>query len=116
MTLQHIVLFQFPADLSVDDDREIRRQVASWPHEIAVMGRVRFGTDLTGDRSRGYQYLLYTEFEDDAALQVYRDHPVHQHFFSWITERDCTVLAFDYHLDPAHVFGPEPELVPEESA
>lgn len=116
MTLQHIVLFRFPADLSPEDDREIRRQVASWRTEIGTMGRLRFGTDLTGARSRGYQYLLYTEFQDEAALAAYRDHPVHQHFFGWITERECTPLVFDYHLDSTHVLVPEPEFVTEESS
>lgn len=108
MTLQHIVLFSFPTDLSDGDDREMREQVASWATEIATMGRLRFGTDLTGARTRGYQYLLYTEFADVAALQAYRDHPVHQRFLAWITERDCTPLAFDYALDSTTVLVPEP--------
>lgn len=108
MTLQHIVLFKFPTDLSADDDREMRRQVASWASEIGSMSRLRFGTDLTGARTRGHQYLLHTEFADAAALQDYRDHPVHQHFLSWITERECTPLAFDYVLDSSTVLVPEP--------
>ena len=116
MTLQHIVLFSFPAELDPEDDQEIRRQVASWRDEIGTMGRLRFGTDLTGARTRGYQYLLYTEFEDEAALAAYREHPVHQRFLAWITERECTPLAFDYPLDAAHVLSPEPEFVTEESA
>lgn len=108
MTLQHIVLFSFPTDLTADDDREMRRQVASWASEIGTMGRLRFGSDLTGARTRGHQYLLHTEFADVAALQDYRDHPVHQHFLAWITERQCTPLAFDYVLDSTTVLVPEP--------
>lgn len=116
MTLQHIVLFSFPDDLTSEDDHEIRRQVASWREEIGTVGRLRFGKDLTGARTRGYQYLLYTEFEDEAALAAYREHPTHQRFLAWITERSCTPLAFDYLLDSAHVLSPEPEFVPEETA
>lgn len=109
MTLQHVVLFSFPTDLTAEDDREMRRQVASWATEIATMSRLRFGRDLTGARTRGYQYLLYTEFADEATLQAYRDHPVHQHFLGWLQERSCTPLAFDYELDESTVLLPEPE-------
>lgn len=114
MTLQHIVLFSFPAELSAADDADMQRQVASWATEIATMGRLRFGRDLTGARTRGYGYLLYTEFEDEQALQAYRDHPVHQYFLAWLTERDCTPLAFDYHLDTTTVLLPEPEFAAKE--
>ena len=109
MTLQHIVLFSFPEELSPDDARDMRDQVASWATEIATMGALRFGTDLTGARTRGYQYLLYTEFADIEALEAYRAHPVHQKFLAWVTERDCTPLAFDYHLDASNVLTPESE-------
>lgn len=113
MTLQHVVLFAFPTDLSADDDREIRRQVASWATGIGTMTRLRFGSDLTGARTRGHQYLLHTEFADEAALEAYRAHPVHQRFLAWVTERSCTPLAFDYVLDPTTVLLPEhPTLEP----
>ena len=114
MTLQHIVLFSFPTDLSVDDDHAMRAHVASWAVEIPTMGRLRFGTDLTGARTRGYQYLLYTEFQDQSALQAYRDHPVHLQFLAWLTERSCTPLAFDYPLDATTVLLPEPTFTSEE--
>jgi Stress responsive A/B Barrel Domain len=99
MTVQHIVLFSFPRELSEGEAADMRAMVASWPREIGLMGKCRFGTDLTGARTRGYPYLLYTEFPDVGALETYRAHPVHQQFLAWLTERDCTPLAFDYHLD-----------------
>lgn len=114
MTLQHVVLFSFPIDLDDADDREMRRQVASWAQEIGTMQALRFGVDLTGARTRGHQYLLYTEFPDENALQHYRDHPVHQQFLRWITERSCTPLAFDYPLDATTVLMPEPPPSPPE--
>ena len=62
MTVQHIVLFSFPRELSAEEAADMRAMVASWPEEIGLMTRCRFGTDLTGARTRGYPYLLYTEF------------------------------------------------------
>jgi stress responsive alpha/beta barrel protein len=114
VTLQHIVLFSFPEELSAADAKDMRDQVASWATEIATMSALRFGTDLTGARTRGYQYLLYMEFADTDALKAYQAHPVHQRFLAWITERNCTPLAFDYYLDHTTVLAPEPALTSKE--
>jgi hypothetical protein len=107
MTLQHIVLFSFPRELSEDEAAEMRAMVASWPGEIGLMTKCRFGRDLTGARTRGYGYLLYTEFPDVAAMEQYRAHPVHQRFFDWLVAHDCTPLAFDFYLDEQTVLMPE---------
>jgi len=107
VSLQHIVLFSFPRELSADEAAQLREMVASWPSEIGLMTKCRLGTDLTGARTRGYSYLLYTEFPDVAAMTEYRAHPVHVTFMSWLSERDCTPLAFDYVLDKQTVFLPE---------
>ena len=107
MTLQHIVLFSFPRELTEAEAAEMRDMVASWPSEIGLMSKCRFGTDLTGARTRGYGYLLYTEFPDVAAMNEYRAHPVHLRFLDWLVERDCTPIAFDYDLDDHTVLMPE---------
>ncbi len=107
VTVQHIVLFSFPQELSADDAAQMRSMVASWPEKIGLMTRCRLGTDLTGARTRGYSYLLYTEFPDVATLNEYRAHPVHVEYMDWVAGRQCTPLAFDYHLDGQTVLMPE---------
>ena len=107
MTVQHIVLFSFPRELSAEEAADMRAMVASWPKEIGLMTRCRFGTDLTGARTRGYSHLLYTEFPDFDTMTAYRDHPAHQAFLAWLNERDCVSLAFDYVLDDQTVLMPE---------
>ena len=109
MTLQHIVLFSFPRDLSDEEATQMRDMVASWPAEIGLMTSCRFGTDLTGARNQGYPYLLYTEFPDQQTLRRYQEHPAHVAFLNWIKERECTPLAFDYHLDESTVLMAEPD-------
>lgn len=108
MTVQHVVLFSYPDELSADDADEMRRQVIGWRDAIPGIRALRFGRDLTDARTRGYQYLLYMEFDTLDDLEAYRAHPVHQQFFAWITERNCTPLAFDYHLTDDTVFLPAP--------
>lgn len=104
MTVQHIVLFSYPTELSVEDATEMRGQIRAWPAEIPGIRALRFGTDLTGERTRGHQYLLYTEFDDEDTLRAYQGHPVHQRFLRWVLDHDCTPLAFDYHLTDQTVF------------
>src|SRR5476649_2617620 len=99
MTLQHIVLFAFPQELSEQDGADMRSQVASWPVEIGGMTALRFGGDLTGARTRGHSRLLYMEFASPDELTRYQQHPVHQAFQRWLAERECTPLAFDYFID-----------------
>ncbi|HUZ69209.1 MAG TPA: Dabb family protein [Candidatus Saccharimonadales bacterium] len=107
MTLQHIVLFSFPKELSEPDAADMRAQVAAWPDAIGGMTRLRFGSDLTGTRTNGYSRLLYMEFAGTEALTAYQRHPVHQAFHAWLMERNCTPLAFDYVLDTDTVLIPE---------
>jgi Stress responsive A/B Barrel Domain len=104
--VQHVVLLRFPADLGADDAAVIREMVAGWPEQIGLLTRLRFGRDLTGDRTHGYQYLLLTEFESTVDLDAYRVHPVHQKFVAWIHERDVETVAFDYLLDETTSYLP----------
>jgi hypothetical protein len=108
MTLQHIVLFSFPRELTADEAAQMRAMVASWPEQIGTMTRCRLGPDITGARTRGYSHLLYTEFPDLETMAAYRAHPVHVQFMDWLAERDCTPLAFDYVLDEHTVLMTEP--------
>lgn len=104
MTVQHVVLFRFPAPLGRDEAEEMRDLVAGWPGQIGGFRRLRFGTDLNdGARSRGFQFLLLTEHDDEPELRAYQQHPVHLAFADWVFSRDCEVLAFDYQLDPTTV-------------
>ena len=99
MTLQHVVLFKFPRELTAAEAEQLHAMVASWPEKIGLMTKCRFGTDITRARNRGYSQLLYTEFPDFDTMTAYRDHPVHLEFLAFITELGCEALAFDYSLD-----------------
>jgi len=96
---QHVVLMRFPADLAASEDAELRRIVLSLPGEIEGVLACRFGSDLTGSRTQGYHYLLFTEFRDKEALAAYVVHPAHQVLVRWLDAHACQRLAFDYDLD-----------------
>ncbi len=106
MTVQHVVLFAFAEELSAADDYEMRAQVESWPEEIGQINVIRLGRDITGARTKGHQYLLYTEFDSVDLLHRYQQHPVHQKFLAWVLDHDCKPLAFDYELRQDTVIWP----------
>lgn len=106
MSLQHVVLFSFAADLGQAEEIEMRRQVAAWPREIGGMTAIRLGRAIWTERTRGYTQLLYMEFPDEASLLAYQRHPVHQVFIGWLAEHQGSALAFDYALDATTVIHP----------
>ncbi len=108
MTVQHVVLFEFPEDLTAEDAAELRGQIRSWPGEIGGINLLRLGSDLTGERTKGHQYLLFMEFDDLPALKRYQQHPVHQRFAAWTREHRSATLAFDYLLTEDTVIWPSP--------
>lgn len=101
--LQHVVLLKFPLELSSADDAELRAIVLSLSKAIAELLVCRFGSDLTGSRTQGYHYLLFTEFRDAEALASYVVHPAHQVLLRWLDARQCQRLGFDYYLDQSTV-------------
>jgi hypothetical protein len=106
VTLQHVVLFSFPIDLSAEDWADMQRQVRSWPGEIGGIEVIRLGPSINTERTRGYQYLLFMEVADVPALVKYQQHPVHQQFLKWVIDHDCTPLAFDYYVDESTAILP----------
>lgn len=108
MAVQHVVLFKFPEQLSPADEDAMRRAIGSFGEQIGEATRLRFGADVGGGgRTQGYNYLLFSEFPDEASLQRYREHPVHHDFLDWVAEHDASLLGFDYVLDEQTVLLPE---------
>jgi Stress responsive A/B Barrel Domain len=107
MTVQHVVLFAFAEDLDAAAEQEMRSHVEAWPEAIGQINTIRLGQDITGARTRGHQYLLFTEFDSEELLHRYQQHPVHQRFLAWVLEHNCTPLAFDYELTHDTVIWPQ---------
>lgn len=96
--LQHVVLMKFPQPLSGSEEAFLFAVVDGWDTEIGTLQECRIGSDLTGARTDGYDYLLFTIFSDVDALQAYVVHPAHQVLVQFLDARGCQRLAFDYHI------------------
>ncbi len=106
MSIQHAVLFAFEPELGTQGEEDMLAQVRAWPEAIGGFEALRIGRAISTERTRGYQYLLFMELADEAALDAYQVHPVHQRFAAWVVDHGGTVLALDYHLDRATVLVP----------
>jgi hypothetical protein len=107
MTIQHVVLFEFPEDPDPATEREMRDHVEAWPEAIGQINVIRLGRDITGARTKGHQFLLYTEFDSEELLHRYQQHPVHQRFLAWVIDHKCKPMAFDYELTTDTVIWPK---------
>jgi Stress responsive A/B Barrel Domain len=106
VSLLHTVLLRFEPELPPDLVDEMRAQVRSWPEEIGGFEELAIGPPLLAERTQGYHYLLHIVVADEAALERYQVHPVHQRFASWVRDHGGGVLAFDYLLDADTVVVP----------
>ena len=105
--LQHVVLFSFADQPTAEQAADIRSYIREWPGVIPGIRALRFGEALFTDRTNGYQYLLYMEFDSVEDLRSYQAHPVHQRFLSWVIDNNITPLAFDYYLSEDAVLLPK---------
>jgi hypothetical protein len=96
--VQHVVLFRFRPGLSAAEEAELVAMVRGWPADIGGFRTLRFGRDTSG-RAAGWEWLLLQEFDDEATLRAYQDHPAHQRFVGWIKDHGRELIAFDYPLD-----------------
>lgn len=78
------------------------------PLYVPEMGQAdldTFGNMAGGfeEMARGYNYILYTVFESEAARQVYEEHPAHMDLKDeclaiWIGDASESALVFDLRL------------------
>ncbi|MFN8051193.1 MAG: Dabb family protein [Acidimicrobiales bacterium] len=86
---RHIVLLTLDADAPTSALTNILEGLATLPDAIPEIAEYRFGTDehlAEGNADIG----IVADFDDRAAYEVYRDHPVHR---AVITDRIVPVLG-----------------------
>ncbi len=90
--LTHVVLFKFPARA---DAEEARARLLAMRGRVETLLEIEAGLDITGSE-RSYDLALITRFADQAGLDAYRVHPVHQAVVAFIRARSSAAVAVDY--------------------
>jgi Stress responsive A/B Barrel Domain len=73
--------------------------------EMSEADKKTFGAGAGGfeELARGYNYIIYTVFESEAARQIYEEHPAHMDLRDeclaiWIGDAAESALVFDLRL------------------
>jgi hypothetical protein len=103
----HIVLFRPRPDLTAGEREALADAFAAALRDIPAIRRARVGRRITHGRgyeqlmAADYAYAAVLEFDDEAGLKAYLEHPAHQQlgerFFSAFAE----ALMYDYELAEA---------------
>jgi hypothetical protein len=100
----HLVLFKPRADLSRDARRQLAASFETALNRIPSIRRARVGRRLTHGRGYetlmtvDYQFAAVLEFDDEAGLKAYLEHPAHQQLGAQFFDVFDQALIYDFEL------------------
>jgi hypothetical protein len=103
--IAHVVLFTPRADLSPDARRQLAASFEAALKQIPSIRRARVGKRLLHGRGYealmtvDYEYAAVIEFDDEAGLKAYLEHPAHQQLGSQFFEVFEQALMYDFDLE-----------------
>lgn len=111
----HVVLFEPRPDLSAGDREQFahafERAVSTIPQvrRARVGARRHLGRFYDRQNARDYSFCAIIEFDTEADLVAYLDHPAHEELGARFYQTSQAALAFDFALhegpDVPRVFG-----------
>ena len=106
--ISHVVLFRPKAALSAADRKTLVDALQNAVVGIRAIKRARFGKRVLLDRpgyetqmAEHYEYSAIIDFENEADLRAYLDHPAHVDLARRLFQSADAVLAYDFmSVDP----------------
>ena len=102
--IAHIVLFKPRPDLAADAKRRLLDSFETALRQIPSIRRARVGRRIMHGRSYetlmsvDYQFAAVLEFDDEAGLKAYLEHPAHQQLGALFSEAFEQALMYDFSL------------------
>ena len=90
--LTHIVLIRFE---NMTDAEEGARRLRSMKGRIPSMTDLETGVDITRS-GRSYELALITRHADQAGLDAYQVHPVHQEVLAYLRAKSSGSVSVDF--------------------
>jgi hypothetical protein len=78
--IRHFLLFSFPDEMPEAETAEILREAALLPERIPEISSFHLGETFDAVMPPRWGTCMSMEFEDEAALRRYIDHPAHVTF------------------------------------
>lgn len=83
--IDHIVLVKFEETTTEAQLQEVVRRFKALQNHLEGLIDIQAGLNFS-DKNQGYQVVLTTRFENQAALEAYGPHPQHQAVAAYIRE------------------------------
>ncbi|OKL36825.1 Dabb family protein [Domibacillus mangrovi] len=83
--IDHIVLVKFEETTTEAQLREVVTRFKALRNHLEGLIDIQAGLNFS-DKNQGYQVVLTTRFENQAALEAYMPHPEHQAVAAYIRE------------------------------
>ena len=97
--IKHIVMWKLKDHAEGNDKQTnaalVKEKLDALANLVPGMLKLEVGIDLGLDAAAS-DVVLYTEFEDEAALSAYQSHPQHKAVFPFIAAVRETRVAVDY--------------------
>ena len=99
--IKHIVMWKLKTEAEGNDKETngklMKQKLEAIANLVPGMLKLEVGFDLGLDAS-GYDVILYSEFENEAALAAYQQHPEHKAVFPFIGAVREERVAVDYEV------------------
>lgn len=93
--LVHIVMFQFKEENKEANLARVKTMLEALPGKINTLHSMEVGIDISRS-PRSFDMVLVSQFEEQAALDVYATHPAHMEVVSVIKEVTNLSKVVDY--------------------
>ncbi len=105
--ISHVVLFRPKASLTVDERRTLIASIENAVTAITSIKRASVGKRVLLNRpgyetqmAEHYEYSAILDFESEADLRAYLDHPAHVELGRLLFTSAAAVLAYDFEETP----------------
>lgn len=93
--IKHIVMFRMKPEKTTGYLPELKDRLQVLKNKIPEVLHLETGLNISQSPS-AFDLVLITEFNDEEALQTYREHPDHQEVLKFIRENVEEVKVVDY--------------------
>jgi len=95
--LRHVVLFQFKADTTPTQVKEIEDAFRALPSKIHGIAGYEWGTNVSPENlNQGFTHCFFLTFHSAAARDAYLPHPAHKAFGAMLKDKLEKALVVDY--------------------
>ena len=100
--LRHILLFKFNEGAAEEDRVDAIQRLHELGPQCPTVSAWSIGLNEADSKS-AYDVAEVADFDDEAALQAYKEHPAHKEFSAFIGTVATWALV-DYHFEPEQAY------------